>query len=53
MDMQGRIWCWDCGQECATVADYELIVVTEAEDIELICLECRDALIGRKRKGQD
>jgi hypothetical protein len=55
-DMQGRIWCEQCGAECPTRADYEIDhVVAEgvrpandnrppltAEDGKLLCLQCHD-----------
>jgi hypothetical protein len=55
-DMQGRIWCEQCGVECVTRADYEIDhVVAEgvrpandnrspltADDGKLLCLKCHD-----------
>jgi len=55
-DMQGRVWCEQCGAECVSRADYEIDhIVPEgvrpandnrspltADDGKLLCLTCHD-----------
>jgi hypothetical protein len=43
MDMKGRFWCRWCGDECATIADYELVSISE-DEVELVCHDCRGGL---------
>ena len=55
-DMQGKIWCEQCGAECLSRADYEIDhcvpegiqpandnrPVLTADDGKLLCLKCHD-----------
>ena len=55
-DMQGRIWCEQCGAECLSRADYEIDhcvpegirpandnrALLTADDGKLLCLACHD-----------
>lgn len=55
-DMQGRIWCEECGKECPTRADYEIDhslaegrrvqgaprPPLTANDGKLVCLNCHE-----------